>query len=556
MPRSWSLLLAALAAACGPAAPPADHVILGDVWTGDSARPWATAVAVRGDTIAFVGDSAEARRLVGSATTVTTVRRGVVLPGFEDGHLHLSDGGFVLASVDLRDAATPAEFVARIKAQAARVGPGQWVLGGQWDHERWPGSPLPRREWLDSVTPDNPVFVQRLDGHMAVANSAALRAAGIDRRTPDVPGGTIVRDPRTGEPTGVLKEDPAMGLVWRVVPPPSPAQADSAVARALAYLAERGVTAFTSVSVPWHELGALDRLRAAGRLTARGTLFFPLQAWRDVADTIRARGQGDRWLRLGGVKGYMDGSLGSTTALFYAPYADAPSTSGLMVTPPDSMRRWVAAADSAGLQVVVHAIGERANGDLLDLFAAVAQANGPRDRRFRVEHAQHLRPQDVPRFAALGVVPSMQPIHLTDDGRWAEKRLGPDRVRGSYVFRALLDAKAPLVFGSDWPVASADPIEGLAAAVTRRTWDGSAPGGWLPEQKITVEEALRAYTRTHAWSVFGEQGRGVIRPGMLADLVVLDRDVVRGAADSIAGTRVLHTMVGGRLVYSRSADKE
>lgn len=549
-------LLAILAAACGPAAPPpADHVVLGTVWTGDSTRPWATAVAVRGDTIAFVGDSAEARRLVGPATRVTEAGAGIVLPGFEDGHLHLSDGGFVLASVDLRDAATPAEFVARVKAHAARVGPGQWVLGGRWDHERWPGSPLPRREWLDSVTPDNPVFVERLDGHMAIANSAALRAAGIDRRTPDVPGGTIVRD-ANGEPTGVLTEDPAIGLVMRVVPPPTPAQADSAVARALAYLAERGVTAFTSVSVPWYELAALHRLRAAGRLTARATLFFPLEGWRDVADTIRARGHGDRWVRLGGVKGYMDGSLGSTTALFYAPYADAPSTSGLMVTPPDSMRRWVAAADSAGLQVVVHAIGERANGDLLDLFAAVARANGPRDRRLRIEHAQHLRPQDVPRFAELGVVASMQPIHLTDDGRWAEKRLGPDRVRGSYVFRSLLDARAPLVFGSDWPVASADPIEGLAAAVTRRTWDGSAPGGWLPEQKISAEEALRAYTRTHAWSVFAEAERGVLRTGMAADLVVLDRDVVRGPADSIAGARVVLTMVAGRPVYTRAASKE
>ena len=542
------LALAALPACrATPAQAPADLVVYGRVWTGDSTRPWAGAVAVTGDTVTAVGDSAEVARLAGPGTRVLA-RAAMVVPGFMDGHLHFTDGGFQLASVDLRPANSPAEFIARLQAYVLERKPGEWILGGDWDHERWPGAPLPRREWIDSVTPDNPVFVNRLDGHMGLANSAALRAAGIDRRTRDIPGGVIVRDRRTGEPTGILKDE-AMGPVQRAIPAPTDAQRDAALRRALAFAASKGVTAFAHMSVDPADLGTYLRARAAGAMTARAALYFPLETWRQVADTIASIGRGDDHVWIGGVKGYVDGSLGSTTALFYAPYADDPTTSGVLVTPEDSLRAWIGAADSAGLQVAVHAIGERANGIILDIYDSLARSHGPRDRRFRVEHAQHLRRSDIDRIARLGVVASMQPYHAIDDGRWAEKRIGPERIKTTYAFRSLLDRGAHLAFGSDWTVAPIDPILGIYAAVTRRTLDGKHPQGWVPEEKITVEEALRAYTAGDAYGVFAERTRGRLAPGYKADLVLLDQDLTAIAPEAIERVAVRATVVGGRVVF-------
>ncbi|HXE58671.1 MAG TPA: amidohydrolase [Gemmatimonadales bacterium] len=546
--RAPSPLLALVLLAACSRAPAADLVVFGRVWTGDTARPWAEGVAVSGDSILAVGDSAEIARHVGEATRVLGNGAALVTPGFSDAHVHFVDGGFQLASVDLRDADTPGEFIARLKAFAAERQPGEWIVGGDWDHERWPGTPLPRREWIDSVTPNNPVFVERLDGHMALANSLALKHAGITRATPDIPGGTIVRDPKTGEPTGILK-DAAQDPVYAAMPAPSPAQRDAALARAMAFAASKGVTAVHDVSVPRDDLGAYLRAKAAGRLTVRATLFFPLGDWQWVADTVAGLGRGDDWLRIGGVKGYVDGSLGSTTALFYTAYNDDPSTTGLLVTPEDSLRAWIGGADSAGLQVVVHAIGERANGLLLDIFDSVAQAHGARDRRFRIEHAQHLRREDIERIARLGVIASMQPYHAIDDGRWAEKRIGPDRIRTTYAFRSLLDRGAHLAFGSDWTVAPIDPILGIYAAVTRRTLDGKHPRGWVPEEKITVEEALRAYTYENAYATFAERRRGLLKPGYLADLVLLDRDLFTIPPETIDQAQVRTTVVGGKVVY-------
>ena len=528
---------------------PADLVVYGRVWTGDSTHPWAAAVAITGDTIAAVGDSAEVARLSGKSTQVISNGKAMVVPGFMDGHTHFIYGGFQLTQVDLRDADTPEEFVRRIKAYAAKARPGEWILGGNWDHERWRGTPLPDRSWIDSVTPKNPVFVDRLDGHMTLANSAALKLAHIDRSTKEVSGGTIVRRP-DGEPTGVVK-DAAQNLVYAVMPTPSPQQSDAAIDRAMKWAASHGVTAVADVSVPWYEVAALKRAHAAGRLTSRVAVFVPLEDWRRMADTVRADGIGDDWLRVAGVKGYVDGSLGSTTALFYEPYNDAPETSGLMVTPEDSLRAWIGAADSAGLQVAVHAIGERANGLLLDIYDSVAKAHGPRDRRFRIEHAQHLRRQDIVRIARTGVIASMQPYHAIDDGRWAEKRIGPERIKTTYAFRSLLDSGAHLAFGSDWTVAPLDPILGIYAAVTRRTLDGKHPEGWIPEQKITVEEALRAYTGGNAYGVFAERNRGKLTPGYKADLVVLNEDLTAIRPDAIAGAKVRATIAGGKIVYRK-----
>jgi predicted amidohydrolase YtcJ len=543
------LVLAVLPACAGrPAARPADLVVYGRVWTGDSTQPWAGGVAIAGDTVQAVGDSAAIARLAGPSTRVLANGAAMVVPGFMDGHLHFTDGGFQLASVDLRPAGSPEDFIARLKAYALERRPGEWILGGDWDHERWPGAPLPRREWIDSVTSRNPVFVNRLDGHMGLANSAALRAAGIGRGTRDIPGGVIVRDPRTGEPTGILK-DAAMGPVQQAIPRYTDAQRDAALRRALAYAASKGVTAFAHVSVDPADLGTYLRAKAAGALTARAALYFPLETWRAVADTIAKIGRGDDWVWIGGVKGYVDGSLGSTTALFYAPYADDPKTSGVLVTPEDSLRAWIGAADSAGLQIAVHAIGERANGLLLDIYDSVARAHGARDRRFRVEHAQHLRRQDIDRLAHSGVIASMQPYHVIDDGRWAEKRIGPERIRTTYAFRSLLDRHAHLAFGSDWTVAPIDPILGIYAAVTRRTLDGKHPEGWVPEEKIGVEEALRAYTSGAAYGVFAERTRGRLAPGYKADLVLLDQDLTRIPPEAIERAAVRVTVVGGRVVY-------
>jgi predicted amidohydrolase YtcJ len=533
---------------------PADLVVYGRVWTGDSAKPWAGAVAVAGDTISAVGDSAEIARRVGPETRVLFNGEALVTPGFMDGHLHLLDGGMQLASLDLRDADSPEAFTRQVKEYVTRLEPGRWVLGGNWDHESWPGTPLPERGWIDSITPLNPVFLTRLDGHMAVANTAALRVGRVTRATPEVPGGTIVRD-RRGEPTGVLKDE-AMNLVFPRIPAPNDEQSDSAIARALSYAASKGVTAIATVyggaasTAPWAGYEALRRLLKANRLTARVHVYGDLADWRRITDTVRQSDDTNRWLRLMGVKGFVDGSLGSTTALFYRPYEDAPQSQGLFVTPEDSLRAWIGAADSAGLQVAVHAIGERANGVLLQIFDSVAQAHGPRDRRFRVEHAQHLRREDIGRFGQLGVIASMQPYHAIDDGRWAQKRIGPERIKTTYAFRSLLDQGATLAFGSDWTVAPIEPLLGIYAAVTRRTLDGKNPDGWVPGEKITVEEALRAYTAGNAYGVFAEERRGRLAPGYLADLVLVDRDLTRIPPEEIEQAAVKATVVGGRVVFT------
>ena len=548
-PRGIVLTMLVLAlAGCGRKA---ELVIQGGtVWTGlSTGRGRPGAVAIANGMILAVGDSVEIARYVGGSTKILRADGGLVVPGFADGHTHFIDGGFQLASVDLRDAGTPQEFVRRLKEYAATLQPGDWITGGDWDHELWRGTPLPQRDWIDSVTPNNPVFVNRLDGHMALANSAALRAAGVTRATPTPPGGEIVRDP-TGEPLGVFK-DQAMDLVWRVFPQPAPEKRDSALARAMAHAASLGVTATAHMSASWADLASYRRMQHAGRMTLRVAVYLPLDQWRAVADTVTRAGQGDDWVRIGGVKGYMDGSAGSRTAYFFEPFSDSAGYSGLMQHTETEMRTWIGAADSAGLQVAVHAIGDRANALLLAIFDSVARVHGARDRRFRDEHAQHLRPQEIPLFGALRVVPSMQPYHAIDDGRWLQKRIGPVRIRTTYAFRSLIGADAPLAFGSDWTVAPLDPILGVYAAVTRRTLDGRNPGGWVPDQKITVGEALRAYTYGNAWATFMERKWGALAAGRYADIVVLDRDLFGVPAEAIGSVRVRYTIVGGRIVYTK-----
>ncbi|MCS6816427.1 MAG: amidohydrolase [Blastocatellia bacterium] len=530
----------------------AELVLLGGrVWTGDPQQPHAEAVAIGRGRILAVGSAEAVRAWIGSRTHVLDVRGRLVLPGFIDNHTHFVNGGFQLLSVDLRDARDPQEFARRIAERAKALPPGRWITGGNWDHELWPGAPLPRKEWIDPHTPNTPVFVTRLDGHMGLANSLALRRAGIMRETPDPPGGTIVRDPQTGEPTGILK-DAAMELVYRVIPEPSDSEYDEALRAALREAARVGVTSIQDIT-EWAHWPVYRRARQRGELTVRVYARTPIPEWERQREVIAREGPGDEWLRFGGFKGFVDGSLGSTTALFFEPYTDAPQTSGLLhgqMFPEGIMKQRIAAADRAGFQCSIHAIGDKANALLLDIFEEVIRENGPRDRRFRIEHAQHLRPQDIPRMARLGVIASMQPYHAIDDGRWAEKRIGRERCKTTYAFRSLLDAGVRVTFGSDWPVAPLNPLLGIYAAVTRKTLDGKNPNGWFPEQKITVEEAVRAYTVWGAYAEFAETVKGSIEVGKFADVVVLSRDIFTIPPDEIAQVEVLYTIAGGKIVYA------
>ena len=520
------------------------------VRTMDPQRPRAEALAIAGNRILAVGDSRQIAALAGANTRVIDARGRLVLPGFNDAHLHFLSGGFQLSNVDLRDAATQDEFAARIRRHVATLPRGRWMTGGDWDHERWPTNALPTRQLLDPFTPDTPVFVSRLDGHMALANSLALKLAGVTKATKDPAGGLLVRDPKTGEPTGVLK-DAAMALVNKVIPPDTFDEKLAAARAATEHAARLGVTSVQDMSAG-SDVGVYQELLHRGELKTRLYALWPLPRWDRLAATgVRAAFGGDM-LRTGGLKGFSDGSLGSSTALFFDPYVDAPDTRGLPgdeMFPEGAMLKRVLEADRAGLQVVIHAIGDRANHEILSVFEAVAKTNGPRDRRFRIEHAQHLRAEDIARFGRGEIIASMQPYHCADDGRWAEKRIGPQRAKGTYAFRSLLDSGATLAFGSDWTVAPLDPIQGIAAAVTRRTLDGKHPDGWVPEQKITVEEAVRAFTLGSARAEFTDTAKGSLTPGKLADLVVLSDDLFSIPPTAIEKARVVLTVMDGRIVF-------
>lgn len=552
--RPFGILAALVAASLGgimdnplrPTAGPTLAIVNARIWTGEAKRPWADAIAIDGERITAVGSSAEVRKMTTASTRVIDAHGMMVVPGFIDSHVHFLDGGFGLSSVQLRDAKSPQEFARRIAEYAKTIPAGVWITNGDWDHEQW-GGELPRRDWIDSLTPNNPVWVNRLDGHMSLANSAALRAAGVTKTTTDITGGTIVRDAQ-GEPTGILKDN-AKSLVDRVQPDPTPDQEDRALDAAMRHVAAYGVTSVDNMG-SWRDVAVFERARASGRLITRIYAAVPLSTWERLRDSVRVRGRGDEWLRIGALKGFVDGSLGSHTAAMLEPFTDAPNDRGFFVNTPEQLYAWTSGADKAGLHVIVHAIGDRAIRTQLDIYERVERENGARDRRFRIEHAQHIAPSDMSRFAALGVIASMQPYHAIDDGRWAEKVIGHERGKGTYAFRSLLDRGARLAFGSDWFVAPPIPLQGIYAAVARRTLDGANPNGWFPEQKITVEEALRAYTSGGAYASYDENNKGVLAPGKLADLVMLDRDITRIPPETIPQSRIMMTVVGGRIVHS------
>jgi predicted amidohydrolase YtcJ len=513
-----------------------------------------TAIAIRGDRIVSLGEEAE--REIGPSTRVVDLRGRLVTPGMNDAHCHLGAGGLSMLEVDLRGPSSLKEIESRVRAAAAKVAAGEWITGRGWDQTRLRASELgpggwPTKETLDRASPQNPVYLRRVDGHTGWASSRALQLARIDSKTPDPPGGEIVRDSR-GAPTGILKEK-AQDLVARIVPPPSPEKLRRGIRAALDLASRTGVTSVQSEVTP-AELAIYRALRSEGKLTVRLYGWLPLTM--EVVRAMEERGEqaasGDAWLRTGLVKAYADGTLGSRTASMLEPYSDDPSTRGIQRIPQAEMDALVLAADRAGLQVAVHAIGDAANREVLDAIERAAAATGRKDARHRIEHAQVIDSEDIPRFARLGVIASMQPTHATSDMRWAEDRIGHARAEeGAYAWRKLLDAHARVAFGTDFAVEPLDPVEGLYSAVTRQSREkpGTPPGGWLPSQRLSMEEAIALYTAGSAYAEFQETVKGTLEPGKLADLVVWDRDLLTVAPEQVLQAKPALTMAGGAIVY-------
>lgn len=548
-----AVLLSALLYVAGHAQskPSADLIITNaKIWTVDKTRPNAEALAVLGERIVAVGSAAEVDAWHGPQTKVLDAQGKLLLPGFNDAHVHFVDGGDHLQEVQLKDAATPEEFARRIGERAKATPKGEWVTGGDWDEQKWSSPNLPTKELVDPVTPDTPVWVNRYDGHESLANSVTLKLAGVTAKTPDPPGGEIVHDVQ-GNPTGVLK-DAAQDLVVKVMPPMSPAHRLRAIHQAMDHAASVGVTSVQDMNPSYDDVKAYAELAEKGALTVR-IYAAPMETgWRDQAKIGIRRAFGTPLLRMGAVKGYADGSLGSETAYFFDPYTDAPDKHGLLsdeMHPVSAMQQRLRGADAAGLQLCVHAIGDRGISITLDIFTQIEKANGKRDRRWRIEHSQHMAAKDFVRYARLGVIASVQPYHAIDDGRWAESRIGPDRVKRTYAFRTFIDNGVRLAFGTDWSVAPLNPMWTVYAAVTRATLDGKNPDGWVPEQKLTVLEAIEAYTMGSAYAEFEEKEKGSITPGKLADFVVLSDDLFKIPPAAIKNVKVEATFLGGKLVY-------
>ena len=543
-----------IAPAAAQERPAADLIITNaKVYTVDKNLPKAEAVAVLGDRIVGVGTSAAMDLWRGPETRMIDAGGKLLLPGFNDAHLHFISGGLQLDNVKLNDAASPDEFARRIGARAKITRRGEWIMGGDWDETKWNPPQLPTHELIDPLTPKTPVFVSRYDGHMALANSLALKLAGITAKTPDPAGGVIVHDPQ-GNPTGILK-DAAMDLMFKVIPSPSHLRRLRAAKRALAHAASLGVTSVQDMNPDYADVAVYSELAERGQLTTRIYAAPLITGWHDQAKIGLRRAFGSSYLRLGGVKAYADGSLGSSTAYFFQPYTDAPQNHGLLsseMQPLSAMRDRMMKSDDAGLQLCTHAIGDEAISITLDLYSDVAKAHGPADRRWRIEHAQHMAAKDFDRFAQLKVIASVQPYHAIDDGRWAEKRVGPERIKTTYAFRTFLDHDVKLAFGTDWDVAPLDPVLTIYAAVTRATLDGKNPDGWVPEQKLKVSEAVEAYTMGSAYAEFQDTVKGSITPGKFADMVILSDDIFTIDPQLIRNVTVERTIVGGKVVFEKN----
>ena len=525
----------------------ADKVYVnGNFWTGDSANPTATVLAIKGDKIIYVGNDASQV----NATEQIDLNGNMVVPGFTDNHTHFLSAGYGLSSVKLKDAMTKAAFIQRI-SDFCKTHPGNaWIREGNWDNENW-GGELPSKEWIDSVSGDHPIFISRYDGHMAFANSKAMQLAGVNASTLSPAGGVVVKNTK-GELTGCFK-DKAMSLIEKAIPDPTEAELEEYYKAAANYALERGVTHVNDMGSygGWMDLSTYRRVAQKNNSLIRMYSFVPLATWSRLDSFVQKNGRGDDLLKWGGLKGYVDGSLGSTTAWFHQPYLDDPKSTGLTITDTIDLRNWVIGADKAGLHVAVHAIGDRANDFILSVYQEAEKINGSRDRRFRVEHAQHVRLEAIDHFANQQVIASMHPFHLVDDGIWAYKRLDTNRLKGTYAIKTMMDKGVTVTFGSDWPVAPVDALFGVYAAVTRRTGDNKNPNGWYPDQKISIDQALRAYTQNNARASFMEGKIGVLKKGYYADFAVLDQDIKKIDPITLKEVKVLRTVLNGKEVFVR-----
>jgi hypothetical protein len=535
--------------------PAADLIITNaKIWTVDKSLPTAQAVAVLGDRIVAVGSNTEVDAWRAPHTHVIDAGGKLLLPGFNDAHVHFMSGGMQLDNIQLNDATTPEEFARRIGERARVTAKGEWIVGGNWDETKWNPPNMPTKELIDAVTPDTPVFVSRYDGHMGLANSVALRLAGITAKTPDPPGGTIVRDAQ-GNPTGALK-DAATDYIDKVIPPLTHDQRLKIVKRALAHAASVGVTSVQHMVASNEDIAVYSELLQRDELTTRIYVAPSITHVDDLAKLGIGHAFGGPYLRIGALKAFADGSLGSGTAYFYEPFLNQGNNRGLLsdeMQPISLMRDRYMKADAAGLQICTHAIGDEGISTILDLYSEVIKKHGEADRRLRIEHAQHMAAKDFERFAQLHVIASVQPYHAIDDGRFAESHIGHDRASRTYAFRTFLDHGVRLAFGTDWEVAPLDPLLTVYAAVTRATLDGKNPNGWFPEQKLSVAEAIEAYTMGSAYAEFQEKEKGSITPGKLADMVLLSDDIFSIVPEKIREVRVLKTFVGGRLVFDAAA---
>ena len=541
------IFLAFVFSSCQSDKSTADLIITnGVIWTGNNAAPYAEAMAISDGKISAIGTFKEIEKYKSSETIVNDLNGRFVTPGFIDSHVHLMTGGRSLLNVDLKNAKTPKEFGQLVSDFAKTLKPDTWILEGNWDHTLW-GGELPHKDWIDEGTPDNPVLIMRLDWHMALANSAALKYAGIDKNTPDVEGGVIEKD-KDGNLTGILKDN-AMNLVLDKMPPMTLEEKDKAFSAAMNYFLSNGVTSVHDVdgfNKDFESFSTAEKYRTSGDLKVRIYAATPLNEWDKLA---AMKNESDDWLKTGCLKGFVDGSLGSHTAAFHNSYSDKKEDKGFFIHTQEDLYQWVSEADKANLHVMVHAIGDSANHTLLDIYERVIEENGDRDRRFRIEHAQHLAKEDLSRFAQLKVIASMQPYHAIDDGRWAEDYIGAERIQTTYAFNSLLKAKAEVTFGSDWAVAPASPIQGIYAAVTRRTLDGENPDGWVKAEKISAEQALIAYTKTAAYASFEEDIKGTLEVGKYADFVVLSENILKVNPNNLREVKVLKTFVEGEKVF-------
>ncbi len=522
-------------------------IINAHLYTVNPAQPLAEACLIKNDKIDLVGSNQEIKALINNKTTVIDAQNRLVLPGFIDSHVHFVDGGLQLLELNLRGCQSKEEFRVKVKQAVQEKPAGAWIYGSGWDHELWGGF-LPDLSWIDDLSSQHPIILFRVDGHLCLLNSTALKIAGLNPNSVSPPGGIIMKDSH-GKLSGILK-DKAIESVTQHIADPGSQALNKAIKAAGAYTASLGVTSVHNMSLfSYSDYYNLKNAYESGDLKTRVHCTFSVNEIQEAIEINQSQAH-NNWLRAGGIKVFTDGSLGAHTAAFMKPYLDQPDNSGMLIYPEEEINRLIHEIDQAKLQLMIHAIGDKAVHICLNSFERMIEQNASRDRRFRIEHAQHLLPQDIARFSKLDIIASMQPAHILSEG-WAEKALGSERLKTAYAFRSLLDQQAKLVFGSDWFVTTPDPIQGIYAAVNRITSDGRYPDGFVPEQKIAIHEAIKAYSIDAAYSVFEENIKGSIARGKLADLVILNQNLFDIHPSEIEKVKIDMSIIGGEIVYQK-----